>query len=524
MLIADWLAKRAQLSPDRVALIDTLHGDQPITYRAWNAAANRTAALLCALGVAQGGRVAVLAGNCVEYLDLWFACAKLGAILQPLNGRLTVAELRGLLADATPHVLVYGAEATAQVAALQAMPTSVACWVALDPAGRAHAGDIAFTARESHSDRPLPPVAVQESDPWILCYTGGTTGTPKGAVLTHGNIAWNAINTVSSWGLTPDDCTMLNAPLFHTGGLNVFTAPLVLIGGTSIVCRGFDPDQVYDWIAGGTVTVWFGVPTMFQALQAHPRWATADFTPLKLLISGGAPCPQPVFTAFWARDVDFKTGYGLTEAGPNNFWLPQAEVRRKPGAVGYPLWQVDVRLVDAEGHACAPGTVGELLIQGPHVCAGYWNRPAESAAAIRDGWLHTGDLAVCDPDGAYTIVGRSKDLIISGGENIYPAEVENVLAGHPAVAQVAVIGVPDPRWGEVGRAIVVPRPTHPTGSNGADTHSNGDSLTADTLLQFAGEQLARYKIPKRIVFVPTLPLTAAGKVDKRRLLAEYGEG
>ncbi len=517
MLIADALAKRAQLSPDRVALIDTLHDNQAITYRAWNAAANRTAGLLRALGVERGGRVAVLAGNCVEYLDLWFACAKLGAILQPLNTRLTVPELHGLLADATPHVLVYGPECAAHVVALQTLPTRVACWVALDPAGRAQAGDIAFAERENHADTPLSPVAVQADDPWVLCYTGGTTGTPKGAVLTHGNIAWNAINTVASWGLTPDDCTLLNAPLFHTGGLNVFTAPLVLIGGTSVVCRGFDPDQVYDWIAGGTVTIWFGVPTMFQALQAHPRWAGADFSPLKLLISGGAPCPQPVFEAFWARGVDFKTGYGLTEAGPNNFWLPQAEVRRKPGAVGYPLWQVDVRLADADGYACAPGVVGELLIRGPHVCAGYWNRPTESAAAIRDGWLHTGDLAVYDADGAYTIVGRSKDLIISGGENIYPAEVENVLAGHPAVAQVAVIGVPDPRWGEVGRAIVVPRPAHAT--------VNGDAgLTAENLLQFAGEQLARYKLPKRIVFASTLPLTAAGKVDKRRLRADYSEG
>ncbi len=512
MLTGDWLARRAQLSPDKVALIDTLHDQQAITYRAWNAAANRTAAFLRALGVERGTRVAILAANCVEYLDVWFACGKLGAILQPLNWRLTPYELVGLLADATPHILIYGPDCVTSTVALQAAPTSVTCWVTLDPAVCAAAGDIPFSRREAFPDTPLPPVEVTAADPWVLCYTGGTTGTPKGAILTHGSITWNAINTIASWGVTSDDCTLLNTPLFHTGGLNVFTAPLVLIGGTSIVCRGFDLDQLYDTLATGTVTMWFGVPTMFQALQAHSRWAAADFTSLKLLISGGAPCPLPVFEAFWDRGVDFKTGYGLTEAGPNNFWLPQAEVRAKPGAVGYPLFAVAVRLAGPDGQDCGSGVVGELLIRGPHVCAGYWGRPAESAAAIRDGWLHTGDLAVCDTDGAYTIVGRSKDLIISGGENIYPAEVENVLSAHPAVGQVAVIGVSDPHWGEVGRAIVVPH----TGSGAAE-------LTADTLLHFAGERLARYKVPKRIIFASTLPLTAAGKIDKRQLRAEYGE-
>jgi fatty-acyl-CoA synthase len=247
---------------------------------------------------------------------------------------------------------------------------------------------------------------------------------------------------------------------------------------------------------------------MFLTLQQHSRWDAADFSRLRLLMSGGAPCPLPVFERFWERGVPFKTGYGLTEAGPNTFWLPDADVRRKPGAVGAPLFHIDVRVVGADGQECGPGEAGELIIRGPHVCAGYWNRPAETAAAIRDGWLHTGDLAVRDEEGYYTIAGRLKDMIISGGENIYPAEVESALAAHPAVAGVALIGVPDPQWGEVGRAVVAPAP--------------GAEVTEAELIAFARSRLARYKAPKSVVFVDSLPLTGANKVDKERLRDEYG--
>ncbi|HYI02974.1 long-chain fatty acid--CoA ligase [Hyalangium sp.] len=501
-IVHDWLARRALLSPDRVALIDALRGDRHITYREWNAAAHRTARLLHdTLGVRRGDRVAVLAMNCVEYLDVVFACAKLGAILQPLNWRLSVEELKGLFADAEPVVLVYGPDFQAQVDAVRSHARSVRHVVPLVDSPTRPAGDVPFSARDSLPDTALPPVELQASDPWVLCYTGGSTGLPKAAILTHGSITANAANTVVSWGLTAEDVALLNAPLFHTGGLNVFTLPLVYAGGASVVCRGFDVEQVFEWVQRGTVSLVFGVPTMFIEMQRHPRFDTVDFSRLKLLISGGAPCPAPVFERFFARGVDFKTGYGLTEAGPNNFWLPPGEVRRKQGAVGVPLFHVEARL---EGE----GEVGELLIRGPHVCAGYWRRPEESAKALAGGWLHTGDLAERDADGCYRIVGRVKDLIISGGENIYPSEVESVLAGHPEVAEVAVIGVPDPKWGEVPRALVVPRP--------------GTPLTAEALLAYCQGRLARYKTPRTVSFVDVLPRTAAGKVDRRELAARHG--
>jgi len=334
------------------------------------------------------------------------------------------------------------------------------------------------------------------------------TSTSEAGISCVSRSSANAVNTVISWGLTPDDVAILNAPLFHTGGLNVFTAPLVYNGGTSIVCEGFDPDQVFDLIQSGEVTLFFGVPTMFIVLQEHERWEEVDFSPLKLVISGGAPCPMPVFEKFWARGVDFKTGYGLTEAGPNTFWLPPEDVQRKPGAVGFPLFHVDVQVVRADGTECPPGEAGELIIRGPHVCDGYWHNPTATAEAIRDGWLHTGDLALRDEEGYYTIVGRLKDMVISGGENVYPAEVESVLHAHPAVAEAALIGVPHQKWGEVGRAIVVASPD--------------EELQEDELLAFCRERLAGYKVPKSVVVVAEMPKTGAGKVDKKVLMEEFG--
>jgi fatty-acyl-CoA synthase len=494
-MVSDWLARRAALSPERLALVDTI-GDRKITYAEWNGAANRTARYLRELGVERGSRVAVLANNCVEVLAVWFACAKLGAIFQPLNFRLKAAELSGLVDDGTPEVLLYGAGYAQEAEALRARRSSLRHVVGLDEPG-------GFAAREGHSSAPFPAEPSSPSDPWALCYTGGTTGAPKAAVLTYGSIHANAVNTIVSWGLDATDVALLNAPLFHTGGMNVFTAPLVLAGGASVVCRAFDVDQVFDLVNARAISLLFGVPTMFVAMQSHPRWGEVDFSGLKLVISGGAPCPMPVFEKFWSRDVDFKTGYGLTEAGPNNFWLPPAEVRKRPGAVGVPLFDVEVKLVDESGAVREGPAEGELLIRGPHVCGGYWQRPAETAKVMDGGWLRTGDLARRDADGFYSIIGRSKDLIISGGENVYPAEVESVIAAHPAVAEVAVIGVPDPKWGEVPRAVVVVR--------------EGSAVTEPELIAFAKERIASYKVPKSVVFRASLPRTPVGKIDKRAL-------
>jgi fatty-acyl-CoA synthase len=468
-------------------------------YGEWNALANRTAHFLRdSLGVTRGERVAALAHNCTELLDLLFACAKLGAIFQPLNWRLSVAELAALVADAAPRVLVYGPELRGAAQALrQLTPGVLPHLVALDLAQ-----DLPFAAREAHPDAALPELALDAEDPWVLCGTGGSTGSPKQAVLTHGSLTANARSTARSWGLDASDVALLNAPLFHTGGLNVFTTPLVYVGGASVVCRGFDVAQVFDLVESGRVNLLFGVPTMFLEMQRHPRFEQVDFRRLKLLISGGAPCPPPVFERFFARGVDFRTGYGLTEAGPNNFWLPAADVRRKPGAVGLPVDGVEARLAGG-------GEEGELLLRGAHLCAGYWNRPEETTRAFDEGWLHTGDLARRDADGHFRIVGRLKEVILSGGENVYPAEVESVLAAHAAVAEVAVIGAPDSRWGEVPHALVV-------------AHPDAAPLTLELLHRVCEGRLARYKWPRSLQLLPALPRTPAGKVDRRALAAALG--
>jgi fatty-acyl-CoA synthase len=290
--------------------------------------------------------------------------------------------------------------------------------------------------------------------------------------------------------------------------LNVFTTPLVHAGGCSIVCKTFDVDQVFDLIENYNITTFVAVPTMMIMMQQHPRWETVDFSRCRMVFSGGASCPMPVVERFFEKGVCFKTGYGLTEAGPNTFWMPDEEVKRKAGAVGYPLFHIQIRIVNEDGKDCEPEEVGELRIRGPHVIPGYWNNPGATSKAIVDGWLHTGDLARRDKEGYTYIVGRSKDMIISGGENIYPAEIENVMLGHEAISEAAVIGVPDTKWGEVGRAIVVLRP--------------GAYVNADELLEYMRLFLATYKLPKSIVFVNTIPKTGAGKIDKKILEQQYG--
>jgi fatty-acyl-CoA synthase len=497
--VPDWLDKRARLTPDRVGLVDYAAGTRT-TFAEWNARANRTARYLRRLGVGKGDRVAVYASNCSEYLDLFWAAPKIGAVLQNLNWRLTVHELEGIVDSGEPKVLAYSEDWREQVEQLKPGFRTVEHVVAFTRPGD---GERDFAEREAQPHTSLTPPDLELDDPWGIYYTGGTTGLPKGAVLTHGNVTWNSVNTITSWGLAGHHTAALQLPFFHIGGPNIFMAPLVHVGGTTILCRGFDPDETFDLVERAGITHYVAVPTMYQMLQEHPRWDEADFSKLELVISGGAPCPLPIMEKFWARGVDFKMGYGLTEASGNNFWLPPDRVREKIGSVGFPIFHIDMKIVRDDGAECGDGEEGELLIRGPHVIAGYWRNPAATAEAIRDGWLHTGDVAVRDADGCYSILGRSKDMFISGGENVYPAEIESVLLAHPHVIDAAVVGIPHETWGEVGRAFLVVE----------------DGYDEDDLRAFLGERLARYKLPRSFVLLDALPLTAIGKIDKKRLEA-----
>jgi len=502
--VTDWLDKRAKLTPGRIGLRDLASG-KDITFAEWNARANRAANFLRKLGVQKGDRVSVYACNCVEYLDLLFACGKIGAILHNLNWRLTVFELKGIMEKASPKILIYSSDWKEQVNELRPSLKTIQHFIAIGEA--AHSNDKAFAERESCAatltDRP----DLNMDDPWGIFYTGGTTGLPKGAIMTHGNMTWNSINTVMSWGITADDIVPLQLPLFHIGGPNIFMLPLVHVGGKTILCRNFDLEQTFDLIENDGITHFMGVPTMYVMMQQHKKWDAVDLSKLKLVISGGAPCPLPVMEKFWSKGIDFKMGYGLTEAAGNNFWLPHNEVRRKVGSVGFPIFHIDMKIIREDGATCAPNETGELLIRGPHVTTGYWNEPQATAETIKDGWLHTGDMARQDDEGYFYIAGRSKDMYISGGENVYPAEVEQVIYELPQVAEAAVIGVPDEKWGEVGKAIIVLK--------------SGMQLSAEQVIASCRQKLAKYKIPKSVVFVETLPHTAAGKVLKHELRKQY---
>ncbi len=489
----DWLHRRAQLSPEAIALHEIATG-QKLNYRQWNAQVNQTAHLLWGIGATKQKRVAILSRNCLAYLDLFMAANKLGYILQLLNWRLSNLELSSLIDAAEPIILAYDQASQEQAEALgQAYPH-----LRLLPIFGSAQGSL--EERQNYTrERSSAWPEISPQDTWVLCYTGGSTGRPKAAQLTHENILANAIYTSSGWGLSARDITLLNAPLFHTGGLNVFTAPLIYLGGKSLLCDDFDPEQVLRLVPEYQVSIYFGVPTMFNLMIHHSLWKEVSFDSLRWVISGGAPCPEEIFSAFFQKGIEFKTGYGLTEAGPNNFWLPSSFTKEKPGSVGAPLFHVEARLLDAEGQE---SDQGELFLRGPHVFSGYLGQEQASREAIDgQGWLHTGDLARRDSDGHYFIIGRKKEMYISGGENIYPAEIELCIEQHPHVQMAAVVAYADEKWGELGCAFV---------------QSDGE-LEAQELRNYLLDKLARYKLPRRYIFLTELPKTGTGKIDKRGL-------
>lgn len=504
MYFGDWLSRWAMYAPEKTALVDVASGRR-LTYKTFNQRADQLASVLRRrYGIQKGDRVAVLAYNSSELLELFFALGKLGALMVPINYRLVGPEIRYILQDSEARILFFGPEFAATV-------TEILPEVSLDFIVPFHEDPLLTSYEEllAMGAGEVPePAEIALDDAWLILYTSGTTGQPKGAVLTHGTITWNAVNTQVGWDLRTDDVTLTHTPFFHTGGLNVLTTPLFHRGGTVVLMRQFDADRSLELIERERCTVVFAVPTMYQMMLESPAFAPTDLSSIRFFITGGAPCPVSLIEAYDRRGLTFKQGYGLTEAGPNCFTLDARDAVRKAGSVGFPNFHLDVRVVDEAGKDVPAGEVGELLIRGPHVIKGYWKNPQATADAIRDGWLHTGDLVRRDADGYYYIVDRKKDLIISGGENVYPAELEKILHAHPAIQEAAVIGVPHPKWGEVGRAIVVPRA--------------GTPLEERDVLDYLQERLARYKLPKSVAFTEALPRNPSGKILKPALRERFG--
>jgi fatty-acyl-CoA synthase len=488
----------SRLYPERIALVDRSTGARR-SYAELDARIGRWTAALRELGIGRGGLVGVLAGNREEVVELFFACGRVGAALLPLNWRLSAAELAVVLDDARPGLLLreerfrrLGDDA---LAASRQVPA--AGWVELDtvpePAVGSGAGSDA---------------AVSPDDAALVLYTSGSTGRPKGAVLPHRQILWNALATATAWELGPADVAPVSTPLFHTGGWNVFATPLWHRGGTVVLLDGFEPDAFLAAAEEEGITVALTVPTQLLMLMESPRWGR-PLPALRFLISGGAPCPASVGERVRAAGYRFREGYGLTECGPNCFALSDGEAARRPGSVGRPVPFLEMRLAAADGREAEPGEAGELLLRGPQLFAGYLRDPERTLEAFTpDGWLRTGDLARRDADGVYTICGRRKEMYISGGENVFPGEVEAALADCPGVAEVVVVGVADPHWGEVGRAFVVKRARCAVDEAGVVAHARA--------------RLAGYKVPKRVVFLDEIPRLGSGKPD-RRALAEWAE-
>jgi fatty-acyl-CoA synthase len=507
MQAADLLSKRAYLTPNREALLfigaEGIQAGERFTYAELNARANRLANWMRdELGVQKGDRVSILANNSMAHIDLFYGLAKIGAVFAPLNWRLVANELSYIINDCQPKVFICGPEFTDTLAEMRP-DLSVSHYVSLEGAnieGGLFYEDSLAQASDAEPERP----PLDEDDTWAILYTSGTTGRSKGAMIPHRQILANCINAVVSWGLTEKDVSPVYTPLFHAGGLFAFLTPLLYVGGRLVVTRTFELEATLDIIQQEKCTVVLGVPTIFQMWMDTPTFTKADFSCVRFFISGGAPLPVSLVESWVnAKGGIFRQGYGLTEVGANCFSMTDEESVQKIGSVGKPIFHSRMRLADESGNDVPIGEIGELLIAGPHVCTGYWRNPEATATAIQDDWFHTGDMARMDEDGFFYIVGRFKDMIISGGENVYAAEVEAIFREHSAVVEAALIGKSDEKWGEVGLMVVV--------------LEKGKSATQEELRDFCEGRLARYKIPKEVVFVDALPYSAYGKVIKAEL-------
>ncbi|GGR46446.1 fatty-acyl-CoA synthase [Nocardioides luteus] len=501
--IGSWPARRARMTPGARAFVQD---ESVVTYAEVDRLVEALAHGLRARGVTAGDRVAFLGLNSIELAVTLFAAARLGAIFLPLNTRLAPPELAWILTDAEPALLIHSDAFDEAVSAESVEAVDLPRHRFTEAGGHGLDALAGETAREDRPDRI--DVEVGLDDVFMIQYTSGTSGRPKGVMLTHGNIAWNAFNLLVDVDVRSDEIALVTAPLFHTAALNQVLLPTFLKGGTSLIAARFDPAKAIATIERERVTLLFGVTSMYQALAQEPSWKTADLDSLRSALSGGAPIPRTLLDTWQSRGLHIIQGYGLTEASPGTTMLRAGDGLDKLGSAGTPCFFTDVRVVAPDGDEATSGQPGEVHVSGPNVTPGYWHDAASTDAAFDGPWLRTGDVAVADDDGFLYIVDRVKDMFISGGENVFPAEVEQAIYTHPDVVEAAVIGVPDERWGEVGRAVVVRRPD--------------SAIHPDDLLKHLDGRLARYKIPKAVVFVDEIPHNASGKLSKSRVRELYG--
>lgn len=500
----DWTSHHAEVRPDKIAIKRLDTGEQ-LTYKELDRRSGCLAGWLQSAGVSKGCRVALLMRNCPEFFEVQFACNKIGAIFLPLNWRLTENELAYILSNAAPSALIYDAAFTTVSEALKSR-CHLADTLALDLDAKVSAYTEAIAAAHSYE-----PVLCNHDDVAAIMYTSGTTGHPKGAMITFAMVFFNCVNLGIPAGITVNTVQLVALPLFHTGGLNCYANPILHAGGTILLMREFDPGHALRVIGDSDegVTHFFAVPAPYQFMMQHPEFEQTDLSRLQQAGVGGAPCAEAILRAWLDRGVALAQGWGMTETSPGGTALDAADVLRKIGSAGKPLLHTEVKIVTKEGQIVEPDEVGELYIKGPNIISGYWENPQATADSFIDGWLATGDAARVDEEGFIYIVDRWKDMYISGGENVYPAEVENVLYQLPQIAEAAVIGIPSERWGETGKAVLVLKPA--------------EQLSTDEIINHCLKNLAKFKVPAQIEFIDALPRNATGKVLKRLLQDNHSE-
>jgi fatty-acyl-CoA synthase len=500
-MLSDWIARNAVLTPDKTAL---RFPERDISYRALAAMVERIAAALAASGVRREDCVAYLGFNSPEMLALLFACARAGVLFMPLNWRLAGPEHLQMLQDCPPALLVVEPDFVAQTNSFRAALDGMT----LVSFGASGDGWISWADFCSRANEGGDNEQVDDDTPLLICYTSGSTGKPKGVLLTQRALNCNAANSTDMHELRADDVILNTLPLFHVGGLNNLTTPALKAGCTVVLHPKFDVDATFDAIEREGITLTVLVPAQLDMMMAHPRWAGADFSSLRMITTGSTIVPRHVIHAVHAKGVPLVQVYGSTETCPIAVYLKAADAMRKAGSTGKAAVQCRLRIVDSQGADVKPGATGELLVQGDNIMSGYWKAPQATAAVLVDGWFHTGDMGHHDEEGYLYVDGRSKEMIISGGENIYPAEIENLLIECPDIAEASVIGRPDERWGEVVVAVVVAK---------ADR-----MVSSEQVLKLLEGRIARFKHPKEVVVVKQLPKTALGKVrkeDVRKMVA-----
>jgi fatty-acyl-CoA synthase len=504
--LGSWPERRLRMTPDRDAI---WFEGRTTSHAGFAERVRRAAAGLAGLGIRHGDRVAWFSANHPSALETLFACGQLGAIWVPINARLTAAEAQYILEHSGATAVVHGCDQAAEAADLARAAPGVRSWIAIEPPpdDAESAQSIGYERLLAEADPRLRDEPVGLEDPCLIMYTSGTTGRPKGVVLTHGNMTWNAANQLLGFDLAADERTLALAPLFHIGGINGTVCPTLLRGGCVVIVRRFDPGATLGVIVEQRINSFFAVPTMLDAMAREPAFQTADLTALRTVAAAGAPLPLPTLETWLARGMTVQQAYGMTEAAPGCTVLDSPDARRKVGSAGKPVFFTDLRVVRGDGRDAAPDEVGEVIVSGPNIMAGYWREPERTAEVLVDGWYHTGDAGSIDAEGFLYIRDRYKDMIISGGENVYPAEVESALLGLPGVREAAVIGCPDAHWGEVGLAVLVVSPDTPRDPAG--------------IAAALRERLAGFKIPRHFRFVDALPKTATGKIRKPDLRAQF---